>query len=251
MPTPQAPSPKVSCVIPARFASSRFPGKVLADRTGKPMIRHVCERASRAASVSEVIVATDDERIRRAVEAFGGKVVMTRADHPNGTSRIAEAAAALSAELIVNVQGDEPEIDPELIDLAVAHLAAHDDCPVGTVASPFAPGDDPSDPNIVKVVLDQRGRALLFSRALIPHARDARTPPAAPLRHVGLYVYRRAFLETYVAIAPTPLEQTEQLEQLRILEHGYRIAVAVAPSHHAGIDTEAQYEAFVARQAAV
>lgn len=213
------------------------------------MIRHVCEQAARASSVAEVIVATDDDRIRRAVEAFGGVVVMTRGDHPNGTSRIAEAAAFVPSPLIVNVQADEPEIEPGLIDAAVAHLAAHGDCPVGTVASPFAPGDDPTDPNVVKVVLDRDGRALLFSRALIPHARDAGTPAAVPLRHVGLYVYRREFLATYVALPPSPLEQTEQLEQLRILEHGHRIAVAVAASSHAGIDTEEQYDAFVERSA--
>jgi 3-deoxy-manno-octulosonate cytidylyltransferase (CMP-KDO synthetase) len=238
--------PTVTVVIPARYGSTRFPGKVLADRTGRPLIQHVHERAAAASCADEVLVATDDDRVRAAVEGFGGRVVMTRSDHPNGTSRIAEAAEALDAALVVNVQGDEPELDPALIDLAVEALVADPDCPVGTVASPFAPDEDPADPNVVKVVLDRRGRALLFTRALVPHPRDG-APAAPPLKHLGLYVYRREFLATYVALPPTPLERTEQLEQLRVLEHGYPIRVAVGAAHHHGIDTPEQYEAFVAR----
>lgn len=233
-------------VIPARFGSTRFPGKMLADRTGKPLIQHVYERARQAASISRVIIAADDARIADAVHAFGGECVMTRTDHPNGTSRIAEACRSLSAEIIVNVQGDEPELEPNLIDLAVANLLQHNDCPMGTVASPFAPGEDPTNPNIVKVVLDRRGRAMYFSRSLIPFDRDGASL-LTPLKHVGLYVYRRDFLPVYVSLAEAPLERTEKLEQLRVLEHGHSIAVVVAEAHFHGIDTPEQYEAFVRR----
>jgi 3-deoxy-manno-octulosonate cytidylyltransferase (CMP-KDO synthetase) len=240
---------RVLAVIPARFASSRFPGKMLADRTGKPLIQHVYERAAMAPLVGRVLIATDDERIAAAARGFGADVAMTRCDHPNGTSRIAEAVAGVDADIIVNVQGDEPELEPRLIDAAVENLLVHGDCPVGTLASPFAPGEDPANPNIVKVVLDRTGRALYFSRALIPHDRDG-LGEARPLKHVGLYVYRREFLLAYPSLPETPLERAERLEQLRILEHGHPIAVAIAEAHHHGIDTPEQYDAFVARQAA-
>lgn len=234
-------------MIPARYGSSRFPGKVLARDTGRTLIEHVHERAALAAGVDAVVVATDDERVREAVESFGGRVVMTSPDHPNGTSRIAEAVADLAADVVVNVQGDEPELDPELIDRAIEALAQDRDCVMSTVASPFAAGEDPADPNIVKVVVDRRARALYFSRALVPHRRADMDDAAAPLKHVGLYAYRRAFLGAYVRLPETPLERTECLEQLRVLEHGHAIAVAVAEAHHHGIDTEEQYRAFVAR----
>jgi 3-deoxy-manno-octulosonate cytidylyltransferase (CMP-KDO synthetase) len=254
--TPPGPA---CCIIPARFDSVRFPGKVLADRTGMPLIRHVFERVRLASRVGRVIVACDDHRIAAAVEAFGGEAVMTRRDHLNGTSRIAEAARSIDAPIVVNVQADEPEIEPAQIDRAVGALLEHPDCPVATLASPFAAGEDPADPNIVKVVADCRGRALYFSRALIPFDRDGagtaaasiRRPPApVPLKHVGLYVYRREFLDVYVSLPPTPLEQREKLEQLRVLEHGYGIAVALCESRFHGIDTPAQYEAFVERWSA-
>jgi 3-deoxy-manno-octulosonate cytidylyltransferase (CMP-KDO synthetase) len=243
-------------VIPARFGSTRFPGKPLASRTGKPLIQHVCEQAARARSIKRIIVATDDQRILDAVRGFGGEAVMTRADHPNGTARIAEVAATLTEEIIVNVQGDEPSIEPELIDAAVAALHARPDAPMSTIASPFGAHDDPNDPNIVKVVLSQIGTALYFSRSPIPFWRDRERdlergslhPIARPLKHVGLYVYRRPFLATFVSLAPTPLELTEQLEQLRVLEHGYPIAVAIGTAAFHGIDTPEQYAAWVARQ---
>jgi 3-deoxy-manno-octulosonate cytidylyltransferase (CMP-KDO synthetase) len=238
--------PSAIAIIPARFESSRFPGKVLADRTGKPLIQHVYERTAQAKRVANVIVATDDERVFAAVEKFGGEAMMTRADHPNGTSRLSEVASGLDVDIIVNVQGDEPEIDPKLIDLAVGHLERHADCPMGTLASPFAHDENPSDPNIVKVVVDQFGCALYFSRALIPFDRD-NTGHTKPLKHVGLYVYRREFLPNYVALPPTPMEQAEKLEQLRVLEHGYKIAVAIGEAHFHGIDTPEQYEEFVRR----
>lgn len=236
----------VVAVIPARYDSTRFPGKMLASRTGRPLVRHVYDQAVLAKSVARVVVATDDERIADAVRDFGGSVLMTRRDHPNGTSRIAEIAPRLNADIIVNVQGDEPDLDPGLIDLGVATLQNHADCPVATIGSPFGPDEDPANPNIVKVVTDTRGRALYFSRALIPFDRD-RTGQVNRLKHVGLYVYRTSFLSIYSTLTPTPLEQAEKLEQLRLLEHGHSIAVGIGVAHHHGIDTPEQYEAFVAR----
>jgi 3-deoxy-manno-octulosonate cytidylyltransferase (CMP-KDO synthetase) len=241
----------VTIIVPARMGSTRFPGKVLADKTGWPLIRHVCAAAARSRRASRTIVATDDDRVRRAVEAFGGHAVMTSPDHPNGTSRLAEAARKLGLgpdEIVVNVQGDEPELEPDLIDAAVAALE-RTGAPVATVAQPFGPGEDPANPNLVKVVLGQAGRALYFSRALIPFVRDSGAEdPVRSLKHVGLYVYRRSFLDTYLSLDPTDLERTEQLEQLRILYHGHQIAVAIGEARgHGGIDTPEQYEAFVAR----
>ncbi len=240
--------------IPARLGSTRFPGKVLADRTGRPLIRHVYEAVKRAASLSRVVVATDDERVAAAAKAFGAEAVLTGTHHPNGTSRIGEAAAKLGLgprQLVVNVQGDEPELDPGAIDAAVVALIRleHDaGARVGTIASPMEAGEDADNPNVVKVVRDRRGCALYFSRSRMPFDRDGRGGEAARcLRHVGIYVYRREFLDTYLSLAPTPLEQAEQLEQLRILEHGYRIAVGEYPTRHTGIDTPEQYEAFVER----
>ncbi|MCW5777407.1 MAG: 3-deoxy-manno-octulosonate cytidylyltransferase [Phycisphaeraceae bacterium] len=236
-------------IIPARMGSVRFPGKVLADATGKPLIQHVYEAARTARSVERAVVATDDARVLAAVRGFGGETVMT-GEHPNGTSRLAEAAAAMGLEpdrVIVNVQGDEPEIEPQLIDLSVQALV-ETGADAATAACPFEPDERHDDPNVVKVVLDGRGMALYFSRAPIPHRRDADDAPCArPLRHVGLYVYRRAFLEEYLRLPATPLEMTEKLEQLRILEHGRRIAVAVAAGSSRGIDTPEQYAAFVER----
>lgn len=244
----------VIAIIPARYASTRFPGKALADRTGRPLIQHVYERAAQAETLSRIVVATDDARIAEAVAGFGGMAVMTRVDHPNGTSRIAEAARLIAHDetdpVIVNVQGDEPEIDPEHIDLAVRRFvsAAGDRTRMGTLASPFQPEESPENPNIVKVVLDQNGRALYFSRSLIPCARDPRQPrPAEVLKHVGLYVYRRSFLAEYAQWPATPLERTEQLEQLRVLENGYDIVVGRVTAAHHGIDTPDQYDEFVKR----
>jgi|ERR1043165_9446039 3-deoxy-manno-octulosonate cytidylyltransferase (CMP-KDO synthetase) len=240
-------------IIPARMGSTRFPGKVLAAETGWPLIRHVYEAARGARCALRVAVATDDERVQAAVAAFGGECVMT-GDHPNGTSRLAEAAAKLglaAKAIVVNVQGDEPELEPAIIDGAVAALE-RTGAPVATVAQLFSETEDPANPNLVKVVLRRDGTALYFSRALVPFPRDAAS--AVPsrggrhLKHVGLYVYRREFLDRYGRLEPTPLEQTEQLEQLRILEHGYPIAVAVAESRSfGGIDTPDQYAAFVQR----
>jgi 3-deoxy-manno-octulosonate cytidylyltransferase (CMP-KDO synthetase) len=238
-------------ILPARYAASRLPGKPLLAETGTPLICHVMQQALKAKTLKAAMVATDDPRIFDAVTAAGYAAVMTRADHPNGTSRIAEVAAALpsSIDIIVNVQGDEPEIDPALIDAVVNRLADGNE-PMATLAGPFAADEDPSNPNIVKVVVSQQGRALYFSRALIPFNRDNEKLPGAgvqPLKHAGLYAYRREFLDVYTNLSPTPAEQLEKLEQLRALEHGHPIAVVTAPFAHQGIDTPQQYAAFVAR----
>ena len=234
-------------IIPARLGSTRFPGKMLADKTGKPLIVHVVDQVRRARRVSQIIVAADDQRIVAAVERFGGQAVMTRADHPNGTSRIAQVAGQLdpqASSLIVNVQGDEPQIEPRVIDELVEALVADPEAPMATLASDFAEDEDPADPNITKVVVDQRGRAMYFSKSLIPCDRDG-TGKVQPLKHPGIYAYRRDFLLKYVTLAPTPLERIEQLEQLRALEHGYRIAVKKTTCRHHGIDTAEQYEEYV------
>jgi len=232
------------------MGSTRFPGKVLASETGKPLIQHVWESAARAKSASRTVIATDDDRVRDAAAKFGAECVMTRADHPNGTSRLAEAAATLSLPpdtIVVNAQGDEPELDAGLIDAAVEALVKSG-ASVSTVATPFHASERPDNPNIVKVVLRKDGSALYFSRSLIPFPRDTGSARVAPLKHVGLYVYRRSFLDQYNALPVTDLEQTEQLEQLRILYHGFQIAVAVRDTSGAGgIDTPEQYAAFVAR----
>jgi len=240
------------CLIPARMGSTRFPGKPLADQTGKPLIQHVVENARRAATVSRVVVATDDARIAEPVRAFGGESVITRADHLNGTSRLAEALSLLHAddELILNVQGDEPEIDPATIDALVQGLADDPASDMATLYAPFADDEDPADPNIVKVVKDQHDHALYFSRSPIPYDRGLsdqskiENRESKILKHPGLYAYRRAFLLRYPNLEPTPLEQAEQLEQLRVLEHGHTIKLIPAPGPVApGIDTPGNRDA--------
>ncbi len=247
-------------IIPARMASTRLPGKPLLAETGKPLIQHVVENAQRAASLDRVVVAAEDQAILDAVESFCGEVVKTR-EHPNGTSRIAEALTMLDDDhdIVVNVQGDEPEISPAVIDALVAGIAADTEAPMATLCTRFADDEDPTNPNIVKLVRDARGRAMYFSRSLIPFDRDAggvsAKPQAAPGRaywkHPGLYAYRRGFLlNVYPTLPPTPLEELEKLEQLRVLEHGHAIAVIEATPGSApepGIDTPEQYAAFVAR----
>lgn len=243
-------------LIPARMGSTRFPGKVLASQTGRPLIWHVASQAAKASGVERVVVATDSEQVADVIRSYNVEAVIT-GEHPNGTSRLAEASWRLGLgddALVINVQGDEPEIDPGAIE-AAAEALERTGAEVGTVASPFSPGEDPSNPNIVKAVVGCTGLALYFSRALVPFDRDGHLQPpgdrlegvARPLKHVGLYAYRVGFLRTYADLAETPLERTEKLEQLRVLEHGYRIGVAVRESHHHGIDTPEQYEAFVRR----
>ena len=227
-------------IIPARYASTRFPGKPLADLKGKPMIAHVCERAAESGAQA-VHVATDDERIARAVRKHGFKVVMTRADHPSGTDRLAEAAAQLGLkdeDIVVNVQGDEPLISPALI-RQVAERAADADMSTACHAIHDAAALD--NPNVVKVVLDAKGHALYFSRSRIPYPREGK---ADCYRHAGIYGYRVRFLRRYATLAPAPLERAEALEQLRALWHGHRIAVVVSETEiPPGVDTPQDLEA--------
>jgi 3-deoxy-manno-octulosonate cytidylyltransferase (CMP-KDO synthetase) len=211
-------------VIPARYASSRFPGKPLVPLAGRPMIQHVVEGARRAKRLSRVLVATDDERIEEACVAFGTEVVMTSPDHPTGTDRLAEVAVGLAEDVVVNIQGDEPLIEGFVIDAAVAALEEAPEVPMATVVH-AAPPEALADPNRVKVVLDRQGHALYFSRSAIPHSREG---GATRLwQHVGLYAYRRPFLLEYVAFPIGELERSEALEQLRVLEQGHRIRCAV------------------------
>lgn len=237
-------------VIPARFASSRYPGKALTEIAGQPMIQRVWEGARRAKSLREVVVATDDERIAAACRSFGAHAVLTRGDHPTGTDRIAEVAADLDDEVVVNIQGDEPTIEGFVIDAAVEALAAAPEVPMATVVHEAARGA-PANPNRVKVVLDRRGNALYFSRSPIPARRD-RQAPLRIWQHVGLYAYRRSFLLDFVGLAPTPAERAEQLEQLRALEHGFPIRCAVVEGWESlPVDVPgdvAPVEAWLARQ---
>jgi 3-deoxy-manno-octulosonate cytidylyltransferase (CMP-KDO synthetase) len=233
---------KVVGIIPARYASTRFPGKALADLGGKPLIQWTWEAARRCRTLDRVLVATDDARIADAVEEFGGESVMTRADHPSGTDRLAEAAAALDADIIVNVQGDEPFLESATIDAVVRPLLAPGSplC-MSTACVVTRDMAEASDPNVVKVVTTPTGEALYFSRALIPHHRDANADRAWRL-HLGLYAYRRAFLLEFAGWQPTPLERAESLEQLRALEHGGRIGVVEVSERALGVDSPADLE---------
>ena len=230
-------------LIPARYASTRFPGKPLADLAGKPMVVRVCERAAKSGATA-VHVATDDERIASAVRAHGHQAIMTRADHACGTDRLAEAAKKLKLrdnEIVVNVQGDEPLISPRLIRAVGALLARRPGASVSTACHAIHDPASASNPNVVKVVLDSDGYALYFSRSQIPHPR---APGAPSYRHAGIYGYRVAFLKKYSRLKASPLEKAEVLEQLRVLWHGYRIAVAVSETEIApGVDTPQELEA--------
>lgn len=227
---------EVTVIIPARWASTRFPGKPLVALRGKPLVQHVWERANRAKRVGRVIVATDDMRIAEAAFAFGAEVALTSPKHPTGTDRLAEVAGKLkSAAIILNVQGDEPDIAPSTIDRLVRAL--QDDPALGmvTAASPVAGPADVRNPHVVKVVTDLAGRALYFSRSVIPHDRDGYRG-IRYLRHQGIYGYRREVLLAFVKWKPTPLEQAEKLEQLRALEHGIAIGVIVVRRGSVGVD---------------
>ena len=214
---------KVIVVIPARFGSTRLPGKPLADLGGKPVIQHTYERAALARGLSDVIVATDDQRILDAVGAFGGRAMMTRADHANGSERVAEVVTSIDADVVVNVQGDEPFIDPGMLDEAIEPLLKDPQLVMSTLSREITDTSILNTPSIVKVVSDLSGYALYFSRSVIPYGRY---PEFCHWQeHVGLYAYRRDFLLEFVKWPPTPLEQAESLEQLRVLEHGYRIRV--------------------------
>lgn len=239
----------VTVIIPARLGSTRLARKVLLNETGRPLLQHVWEAALRSERAERVVIATDTDEVGQAASAFGAEVVMTSERHPNGTSRLAEAADVLGLSddsVVVNVQGDEPELDPGVVDAAISALE-HSGDPMSTVGSPFGEGESPESPSIVKVVTRCDGRALLFSRGAIPHVTDPQQAGARPLKHVGLYCYRRWFLRTYVGLSPTPLEIAERLEQLRALEHGYDIRVAVCHAKGRGIDTPDDYAEFVKR----
>jgi len=234
-------------VVPARYGSTRFPGKPLVALAGKPMVQHVWERAREARRLDAVVVATDDDRIRRVVEQFGGEAMMTSRDHATGTDRLAEVARARRASIYVNIQGDEPLLDPADLDVLVGGMAADPGLGMGTLAVPLEDPRAAQDPNIVKVVCDATGRALYFSRAPIPWRRDPaaapRGGPGAPgsgsgfLRHIGLYAYRRDFLLEFAGWPPSPLEETEGLEQLRALERGCAIRVFPARGRYLAVDT--------------
>lgn len=227
---------RILCVIPARYSSTRLPGKPLADIAGKPMIQHVYERARLAICPDEVLVATDHPEVYKAVQAFGGKAVMTSPDHPTGTDRLAEVAAAFpEVDVIVNVQGDEPLIAPGVIDQLAGAFQDAPELSMATLMTEMAEAEYHT-PSVVKVVTDLAGYALYFSRSLIPYPRN-RTDAYGVYKHVGIYAYRRDFLLTFAKLAPTPLEKAESLEQLRALEHGHKIKVLKTDFQSIGIDT--------------
>ena len=237
-------------IIPARYQSTRLPGKPLAEILGKPMIQWVYERASRAASLEKVIVATDDARIERAVKQFGGNVVMTPGDIRSGSDRVAFVARNLDSEIVVNIQGDEPLIDPTAIDIAVSELQDAEDAVVSTLAYAINEPAELENRNTARVVIDTKGYALYFSRAAIPHMRDSFDRSEwmqhhTYYNHVGLYVFRKEFLLTYTELPQTPLEQIEKLEQLRILEHGYKIKVGITDSQPFCVDTPDDLEGVI------
>lgn len=251
---------KFIAVIPARWASTRFPGKPLIDLGGKPMVVRVAERAQQS-SATRVLVATDDARIFEVCEQHGISVVMTRSDHPTGTDRLSEVAAALGLsddQIVVNVQGDEPLIPPTVIDRTAAWLGAHPESAMATLCHPIHAVEEVASSNVVKCVLDEKHNALYFSRAPIPYARDSWSatggrieaiPPDLPVfRHIGMYAYRAGFLKAFPALSIPAIERYESLEQLRALAHGYRISVMrIDEALPPGIDTPADYEMLKSR----
>jgi len=235
----------IIAVIPARYGSTRFPGKALVDIKGKPMIQWVYERTKRSKLIDRVIVATDDDRILGAVTSFGGEAMMTSSDHATGTDRIAEVAKSLDCHIVVNVQGDEPLIQPAMIDEAVMPLMQDASIPMGTLCRKIEDREEAFDPNVVKVVFDKNGFALYFSRAPIPWDRDRWAGKSSlkefifegPLyKHIGLYVFRRSFLLDYAHLPQTTLEAVEKLEQLRVLENGYKIKTVITRHESFGVD---------------
>lgn len=233
----------VVAIVPARYQSTRLPAKALADIGGKPMIEHVYRRAAQARRVDAVIVATDDDRIARAVTEFGGTAWMTAAHHPSGTDRLAEVAAALTCRIVVNVQGDEPLIDPDVIDAVVAPLVENPTTEMTTACRPLREASEFTNPNVVKVVRDLSGRALYFSRSPIPWPRSTpAAPPEFARVHLGLYAYRRDVLLRLAALPPSSIEEVEALEQLRALAHGIGIHVVETSHFSQGVDTPEDLE---------
>jgi 3-deoxy-manno-octulosonate cytidylyltransferase (CMP-KDO synthetase) len=236
-------SRNVLAIIPARFASLRLPGKPLASIAGKPMIQHVVERVQRAQLVKSILVATDDERIQKAVEGFGGKAILTRPDHRTGTDRVAEVATHVEAELYVDIQGDEPLIDPGTIDAVVSAMLEDESVQIATPCSAITLPNEIMDPNIVKVVSDFDGNSLYFSRAPIPWVRDTKATVAVRhWKHIGLYAFRRDTLLEFPTLPPGELEHVEQLEQLRWLENGFRIRVVETEYDAVSVDVLADIE---------
>jgi 3-deoxy-manno-octulosonate cytidylyltransferase (CMP-KDO synthetase) len=218
----------VAGIIPARYGSTRLPGKALKTILGKPMVQRVYERSAKARMLGSIYVATDDERIAKVVESFGGRAVMTSPEHPSGTDRLAEAVQSVPADIVVNIQGDQPFLDPAMIGEAVQPLLDDPSLQMSTLMHPITREESFADPSVVKVVVDMAGNALYFSRSLIPYPRENKVHSV--YEHVGLYVYRKDFLITLAMLPPTVLEQVESLEQLRALEHGYRIRVVETKS---------------------
>jgi 3-deoxy-manno-octulosonate cytidylyltransferase (CMP-KDO synthetase) len=236
-------SRNVLAIIPARFASSRLPGKPLAFIAGKPMIQHVVEQVRQAQLVKSILVATDDERIKRAVEEFGGRAILTRPDHRSGTDRVAEVAAHVAAEFYVDIQGDEPLIDPGTVDAVVSEMIDDDSVQIATPCSPIKQANEIMDPNVVKVARDFDGNGLYFSRAPIPWVRDTKTTVAPRhWKHIGLYAFRRDALLEFPTLPPGELEHVEQLEQLRWLENGFRIRVVETEYDAVSVDVPADIE---------
>jgi 3-deoxy-manno-octulosonate cytidylyltransferase (CMP-KDO synthetase) len=235
---------KILGVIPARFSSSRFPGKVLASISSKSMLQHVYERASQARYLTSTIIATDNDAVYSAARKFGARVVMTSPDHLSGTDRVAEVASADNAEIIVNIQGDEPLIDPAAIDTAILPLVHDADVQMATLKKRIENPREITDPNVVKVVTDAQGDAIYFSRCPIPFVRqDAGGQALTPyFKHIGLYVYSREFLLAYSALPVGPLERAERLEQLRAIENGFRIRVVETEYESLGVDTPEDLE---------
>ena len=229
---------KVLGVIPARYKSSRFEGKVIADLAGQPMIQHVWERAKKSQRLDDVLIACDDDRVARKAKAFGAKVAMTSPDHPSGSDRIAQVVSSLNVEIVVNIQGDEPLLESTVIDQLVDALQDSKDCPVATVIRMIEDKRELDNPNIVKVVVDSQGVALYFSRAVIPFDRDGNQEERIEhYKHLGLYAYRKDFLLKFTQMPPSRLEMAEKLEQLRILEAGYKIKTIVTKFDTIGVDT--------------
>jgi 3-deoxy-manno-octulosonate cytidylyltransferase (CMP-KDO synthetase) len=240
---------KTAIVIPARYGSTRLPGKPLLKETGKYLIQHVVEQACRARCAQQVIVATDDPRIEAAVRSFCGIAVMTGRYHPSGTDRVAEVARNLDADVIVNLQGDEPLIDPESLDSVTELLARHRQVDMATLAAPIRSLEQWQNPNCVKVVVGECGQALYFSRSPVPHVRDGEPDffrqPYQFFQHLGLYAYRRPFLLKLAGMLPSSLEKLEKLEQLRALAMGKKIQVGIVRDHAVGVDTSNDYRWFV------
>ena len=246
-------APRIVGVIPARYDSTRFKGKVLADLLGKPMIQHVYERARRSHRLDDVLIACDSELIVQKAKEFGATAVLTAATHESGSDRIAEAVRSLKADIVINIQGDEPLIDPQAIDLLAGEISADPDCLMATLIKIIDRPEDLTDSNVVKVVVDQHRNALYFSRAPIPFDRERKgLSPEGYYRHLGIYAYRKEFLTMFIRLPKSRLERIEQLEQLRVLEAGYKIKTVVTDSESMGVDTPgdlARVEEFLKKKA--